>query len=526
MGASLRKRFAWALGLAGMSLAAVFSPPASAELFAATLPGSRSVVVGTDSTIFAVMVNTAATPLNNCRVALGQGAPAGLSMSYRRATPQNLLTGDPPNTPFTIAGTTNQNLVLAFTAGTPFSGRDVALTFACDGATARLAPGVNTVFLTSVATPAADVIPIAVTPTNDGAIRVTTVNGTGFVATAAVNIGPSAFLEVRPDTGDTRLNVGLTICETNPATGACLAPPGGSVTVQFLTNTPRTFTVFATASGATPFLPDVARVRLGFRDAVGAVVGMTSVAFTAPGSGGPASTNPHGIYSGLVNGRPGFMVTYGLPIGNLLFGSGLVGQRETPSDGATLVNNNHLLPMNGTINWSGTYWRDGGDVPSEPVFYSGDLVWESQITGEARRAFGTDALFDYRLVFDPITLASVPDWPAGTYDIIHNGVVIGEASATLGFPPLSGTFTWPGATTSCPLSPMLTSRPGGTTRNVWTSYFSGGVNCARGGSALGYAVVGQNGSVRFEFLLARLDTAGTAIPANQPDFLHLQMVRR
>ncbi len=513
--------------VAGPALLAFMSPQAAlAELYGATLPGSRSVVVGTDSTVFAIMLNTGTAALQNCRVALGAGAPAGLGVSYQRATVLNALTGDPADTPFSIPAGGSQNLLLAFRASQPFSGRDVTLAFVCDGAAARLAPGVNTVFLTSVGAPSADVIPIAVTPTNDGAIRVTTAGGTGFMATAAVNIGPDAFLEVRPDTGGARLNVGLTICETNPNNGQCLAPPGASVTAQFLTNQPHYFTVFATATGATPFLPDVARVRLTFRDALGAIFGMTSAALTAPGTGQP-STNPAGIYSGLVNGKPGFLVTYGLPIGNVIYGNGLFGQRETPSDGATMLSNNHLLPTDGSGNWQGVYTADGGDVPTQSVRYFGELVWDSHITGEGRRAFGVaDALFDYRLVFDPITLASVPNWPAGTYDIVHNGVVIGEATATLGFEPLSGTITWPGATSSCPLQAMLTSRPGGVERNVWLINVSGGVNCARGGTAFGYAVVGDNGSVRFELLLNRISNVGGAVPGDQPDFMYFQMVRR
>ncbi len=71
----------------------VFSiaPPVN---FAAVLPGSRSVLLGTPATIFASMINAGSTTLVNCRVALPVTSPAGLTLDYQTNDPTtNALTG-------------------------------------------------------------------------------------------------------------------------------------------------------------------------------------------------------------------------------------------------------------------------------------------------------------------------------------------------------------------------------------------------------------------------------------------------
>jgi len=70
----------------------------------------------------------------------------------------------------------------------------------------------------------------------------------------------------------------LMVCETNPATGACLAAPAPSVTTQIDANETPTFAVFVSATGAVPFDPANNRVSLRFKDAGDITRGATSVA--------------------------------------------------------------------------------------------------------------------------------------------------------------------------------------------------------------------------------------------------------
>lgn len=77
-------------------------------------------------------------------------------------------------------------------------------------------------------------------------IAIVPLNGTGFAALAACNIGTTANLQARLDanaigvTGKT-LAATLNMCQTNSTTGASLAPP--SATVDFTLNNQQTATL-------------------------------------------------------------------------------------------------------------------------------------------------------------------------------------------------------------------------------------------------------------------------------------------
>ena len=95
----------------------------------------------------------------------------------------------------------------------------------------------------------ADMISIGATPTNDGIVDVPPSTGGAF-GVATVNIATSATVTakaqyVRPfNESDPAKQFLVFICETNPATGACLAPPAASVQFQAAPNVPHTFAVF------------------------------------------------------------------------------------------------------------------------------------------------------------------------------------------------------------------------------------------------------------------------------------------
>src|SRR5262249_47506870 len=77
------------------------------------------------------------------------------------------------------------------------------------------------------------------------------------------------------------LPLGLTICQTDPTSGACLAPPADSLTVQMNANATPTFGIFATAAATIPFDPSSSRIFVRFQDGGGAGRGLTSVAVPA-----------------------------------------------------------------------------------------------------------------------------------------------------------------------------------------------------------------------------------------------------
>jgi YVTN family beta-propeller protein len=240
------------------------APPASAVV-AAILPGGRSVEVGTTATVYATLLNTGSATLANCNIAL-PGAD-GLTFDYQTSDPAtNALTGS-PDTPVSIAGNSFQTYVLYFQSSAPLS------------PPAPVTTGVNTVDLLFSPVAVADVIALAATASGNGVVTVPfSQNGAAAFAVASVNAGAAAALTVSTDTGDAALPIAVTLCETDPSTGQCLAPPASTVPVTIAAGATPTFSVFVTASASVPFAPGTARVFVRFLDAGGTSHGSTSVA--------------------------------------------------------------------------------------------------------------------------------------------------------------------------------------------------------------------------------------------------------
>jgi streptogramin lyase len=260
-----------------------FVVPASVEtspLVASVLPASRSVASGGAATAFATIINSANTALSNCQIVPLSSIPA--SFSYQTTNPStNALTGS-PNTPVTIAGGNgSQSFVLAFTANAPFTPTNVALSFICNGVDpAAPIVGLNTLLLSASSTPAPDIVALAATVTNDGELHIPGASGAAAFSVATANVGATGSITATADTGSATEPVTLTICQTNPATGACVNPatPGPSATVTINANATPTFAIFATASGTINFAPATNRIFVRFEDSSGVVHGATSVA--------------------------------------------------------------------------------------------------------------------------------------------------------------------------------------------------------------------------------------------------------
>ncbi len=256
-------------------------PLGPSPLAAAVLPGGRSVQVGTPATVFATMLNTSTAALDGCSIALPSAD--GLTLDYQTTNPAtNGLTGQ-KDTPASIAGNGSQTFVLTFQATAATTLPAIPLVFGCtDVAAAPVTAGVDTIDLIFSAQPIADIIALAATAGGNGVVDVPFSKGQAAAfALASVNAGTSGDLTVAADTGAASLPVSVTLCQTNPSTGACLAPPAATVPVTIAGGATPTFSVFVTASAAIPFAPGTSRIFIRFLDAAGTSHGSSSVAVQA-----------------------------------------------------------------------------------------------------------------------------------------------------------------------------------------------------------------------------------------------------
>ncbi len=254
------------------------TPPAP-SLLSAVLPSSRSVQEGHPATVLATMLNATPDMLNNCQIALQPNGPLSLRLAYQATDPSTNTPIGQPNTPVSIAGNGSQSFLLTFTSASAFIQPGIPLTYRCDNvAQAAVTTGLNTVDLYFAQLPIPDVIALEATAT-PGVVEIPVSQGGGAAfAVATANVGIAQTLTVRTDTGSATLPVALSVCQTNPADGSCLAPPAPTVQVDFDAGATPTFSVFAVASGAIPFDPAHARLFVRFEDSSGTSYGATSVA--------------------------------------------------------------------------------------------------------------------------------------------------------------------------------------------------------------------------------------------------------
>jgi hypothetical protein len=265
----------WSNNTGSFSVTVTSTSP-SVSLAAAVLPSSRSVQVGTTATVFATVINAGGSVANGVGISLATGIPA--TFSYQTTDPAtNALTGS-PNQPANINPGQFQTFVISITPTAAFGPTDVAFNFA--GTNTAAVPtlvGINTLLMVASNTPVPDVIAVAATLNNDGIVNIPGATGTGVFSVATFNLGASGSITVSADTGGTALPVIITVCQTNPGTGVCLAPPGASVTTTINSGATPTFGIFVAGTGTVAFDPAHNRVFLRLNE--GSVTrGSTSVA--------------------------------------------------------------------------------------------------------------------------------------------------------------------------------------------------------------------------------------------------------
>ena len=98
---------------------------------------------------------------------------------------------------------------------------------------------------------------------------------------ASVNVGANDTLMVSVDTGTATLPIVTSLCETDPATAACInpsVPTTGEVTLTIGANATPTFSVFVQGMQDIALDPANKRVFVRFKDTGGVTRGSTSVA--------------------------------------------------------------------------------------------------------------------------------------------------------------------------------------------------------------------------------------------------------
>lgn len=251
------------------------SLPATAQLASALLPTSRSTEVGNTVTVFSTVINAGSEIATGCQIDQLSALP--LSVGFQTTDPTTNETTGSADTPVDLAPGQAQSFVLSVTPSAIIDSTEVEFAFTCaSGESAGTITGINTLLLSASDTPVVDVVALAATAQNTGTLSLD--DSAGAFALATINLGAADSVVVSANTGAATLPVVLSVCETNPATGACLAPPAPAVTTSIAVGGTPTFSVFSNATAAIANDPAVNRVFVQFTDSNSIVRGGTSVA--------------------------------------------------------------------------------------------------------------------------------------------------------------------------------------------------------------------------------------------------------
>lgn len=254
-------------------------PPGGASVFAAVLPYARSIVTGRAASAFGTIINGGSTTATGCQLQAPSGFPG--TFVYQTTDAANQLVGT-PNTPVDIPAGAAQSFVFVVTPGFDLNAAEIAVLFRCSNAGAADGIlGVNSFILSASATQSPDLVAISATPTSDGIVNIPGPNGTGFFATAAVNVGTTGDLVATVDDGGKGLPMTIALCQTDPGTGSCVNPPNPAASVPFTASAdiPVTFSIFVVGAGSVvPFDPANNRLFVRFSTPDAVTRGATSVA--------------------------------------------------------------------------------------------------------------------------------------------------------------------------------------------------------------------------------------------------------
>jgi|HubBroStandDraft_6_1064221.scaffolds.fasta_scaffold17257_2 streptogramin lyase len=250
---------------------------ANVSLLASVLPDSRSVEVGTTANAFATILNIGTADGTTCSIT--PVTAVGATFAYQTTDPSTNAATGTPNTPATIPPGGSQSFVLAFTPTAAFSPTDISFAYICANAPspAQSVLGLNTFNLSGSTTSVPDIIAIEASG-DPGYLDLPPSTGVGAFAVATSNLGAGAAIIATTGTGTSNLPVTVAICQTNPSTGACLAAPSSTATLEINSGDTDAFGVFVSSTSAIPDMPAVNRIFVQFTDTGGTLRGETSVA--------------------------------------------------------------------------------------------------------------------------------------------------------------------------------------------------------------------------------------------------------
>lgn len=280
-----KKRFAWrtlllSFGLFGAGLSGTATTNADTLLAAAVLPTSRSVQVADTATLFATIINAGDEVATNCQIEPPAQLAANVSYQTTDVTTNQVI--GLPNAPVSIPAGGSQSFLIAITPTQPITATELKMGFLCDNAPDVSAiSGVNTFTFSASTAPGADLIALAATPTADGVIVVPSRTNTAGFSIASINVGAGDALTVTAEATRANLPATIRLCESDPATGACVnptTPTSGEISITVASGETPTFAVFVETTGLINFAADVNRIAVRFADRNGALRGATSVA--------------------------------------------------------------------------------------------------------------------------------------------------------------------------------------------------------------------------------------------------------
>jgi hypothetical protein len=290
-------------GAAFLTLCGTNGVAQAGDLVAAVLPSSRSAVINVPTTVYATIINTSGHQADGCAVSTSQ---AGVTLAYQ---PTNSATNQPQgtaNTPVTIPAGGSQSFVLTLRSSIALQAVDLPISFTCANTQpAPITSGLDTLLLNVASVAPADIVALAATVTNDGVLSMSGESDAKAAAIASINLGADAQITVTPDLGDfSTLPITLSICQTT-LSGACMAAPTPSVSLDIQNGATPTFGIFALVNGPIPFAPGSIRISALFTDVNGVLRGRTSIALKTPEKHHLGVT-PGGIYVGtwLVTSSP------------------------------------------------------------------------------------------------------------------------------------------------------------------------------------------------------------------------------
>ena len=267
------------------------------NIHAAVLPSSRTLANRETNpnpvTYFSSVLNAGNEDAERCTITTPDDQ--GISLRYQVTDPTTNEPLDPNNfsESFSVPANGAQTLLISLFAFNDFTTRNISLEYQCLNApTAPKITGVNNLLVSASNESLPDLITATATISNDGITRLASTEGQSAFAVSTINIGGEDEIRAIPtlnfasfvaslDAPDEIADLRLEICETNPSTGACLAPPSEEAVRRIATDEIVTYTVFVTGEGSeVAFAPGVNRAFIVLVDSAGEVRGASSVAVT------------------------------------------------------------------------------------------------------------------------------------------------------------------------------------------------------------------------------------------------------